>query len=90
MHFTLYSRSYCHLCQDMLDALNFFQDEFGPFDVEVIDIDAYDALVQRFDELVPVLFADLSEPELCHYVLDGARVRQVLNHAKAIPEAPSV
>eukprot|EP01032_Pedospumella_encystans_P032303 gene32303-36466_t len=21
MHFTLYSRSYCHLCQDMLDAL---------------------------------------------------------------------
>lgn len=80
MHFTLYSRSYCHLCQDMLDALNRLQTPQQPFTVEVIDIDqSPDAtLLARFDELVPVLFADLSQPELCHYFLDEAAVRRCL------------
>ena len=40
MHFTLYSRSYCHLCQDMLDALLLLQPPDKPFTVDVIDIDA--------------------------------------------------
>jgi hypothetical protein len=78
MHFTLYSRSYCHLCQDMLDALMRLQTPEQPITVDVIDVDADDALVARFDELVPVLYADLSQPELCHYFLDEARVREVL------------
>jgi hypothetical protein len=78
MHFTLYSRSYCHLCQDMLDALQLLQTPERPFTVEVLDVDADAALVARFDELVPVLYADLDQPELCHYFLDAARVRQVL------------
>jgi hypothetical protein len=78
MHFTLYSRSYCHLCQDMLDALMRLQTPERPITVDVIDVDADDALVARFDELVPVLYADLSQPELCHYFLDEARVREVL------------
>lgn len=78
MHFTLYSRSYCHLCEDMLAALNALQTPQRPFTVEVIDVDADPALVARFDELVPVLFADLNEPELCHYFLDEAKVRAVL------------
>jgi hypothetical protein len=78
MHFTLYSRSYCHLCQDMLDALNALQTPERPFTVEVIDVDADDALVARFDELVPVLFADLDKPELCHYFLDEDAVKRVL------------
>ena len=73
--FTLYSRSYCHLCDDMLDALNAMQGESLRFDVEVIDVDADDALVARFDELVPVLYGDLSQPELCHYFLDRDAVR---------------
>jgi hypothetical protein len=34
--------------------------------------------VARFDELVPVLFADLDRPELCHYFLDEAKVRELL------------
>jgi hypothetical protein len=38
MQFTLYSRSYCHLCQDMLDAL-LLQTPQQPFSVNVIDID---------------------------------------------------
>ena len=68
--FTLYSRSYCHLCDDMLDALNAMQDDTTRFDVNVIDVDADEALVARFDELVPVLYGDLGKPELCHYFLD--------------------
>lgn len=80
MHFTLYSRSYCHLCQDMLDALLLLQSPDKPFTVEVIDIDASPdaSLLARFDELVPVLFSDLAQPELCHYFLDEAAVRHCL------------
>ena len=80
MHFTLYSRSYCHLCQDMLDALLLLQAPGQRFTVDVIDIDAsLDAtLLARFDELVPVLFGDLAQPELCHYFLDEAAVRRYL------------
>jgi thiol-disulfide isomerase/thioredoxin len=79
MHFTLYSRSYCHLCDDMLVALEALQSPQKPFTVEVIDVDADEALVARFDELVPVLFADLDAPELCHYFLDEAKVRALLS-----------
>ena len=82
--FTLYSRSYCHLCDDMLNALNAMQDEATRFDVDVIDVDADEALVARFDELVPVLYGDLDKPELCHYFLDQGAV---LDHiaSKIIP-----
>lgn len=80
MHFTLYSRSYCHLCQDMLDALQRLQTPAKPFTVEVIDIDTSTdpSLLARFDELVPVLFGGLDQPELCHYFLDEAAVRRHL------------
>ncbi|SEN21375.1 Glutaredoxin-like domain [Duganella sp. CF517] len=81
MHFTLYSRGYCHLCHDMLDALLRLQTPSRPFTVDVIDIDTSDdpSLLARFDELVPVLYADLSQPELCHYFLDQPRVLELLN-----------
>ena len=74
VHFTLYGRGYCHLCDDMLAALLALQTEQQRFTVDVIDVDADPALVARFDELVPVLFGDLSEPELCHYFLDAQAV----------------
>lgn len=80
--FTLYSRSYCHLCDDMLAALNAMQDETARFDVAVVDVDADEALVARFDELVPVLYGDLSQPELCHYFLDVDAVRAYLATAR--------
>ncbi|KQV79913.1 glutaredoxin [Massilia sp. Root351] len=78
MHFTLYSRSYCHLCQDMLEALNALQTPERPFTVAVIDVDADATLVARFDELVPVLYGDLDQPELCHYFLDESAVKRAL------------
>lgn len=81
--FTLYSRSYCHLCEDMLAALQSLPFPHQPFTVAVIDIDAAaeegDAsLLARFDQLVPVLFGDPDAPELCHYFLDEAAVRHYL------------
>ena len=76
MHFILYSRSYCHLCQDMLDALLALRTPARPFTVDVIDVDADPALVARFDELVPVLFA--GEEQMCHYFLDTPKVLAAL------------
>jgi glutaredoxin len=81
--FTLYSRSWCHLCEDMLAALRALEPPGQPFDVDVVDVDADPALVERFDELVPVLFGDLGEPELCHYFLDEAAVRRYLAASSA-------
>ena len=84
--FTLYSRSWCHLCEDMLAALrNFMAREGLPFSVDVVDIDASPdpRLLERFDELVPVLFGDdLDAPELCHYFFDEAALRAHLGLAE--------
>ena len=77
-HFTLYSRSYCHLCQDMLDALQALHSASCPLTVEVIDVDADAALVAKYDELVPVLFGNVDEGELCHYFLDEMKVKHYL------------
>lgn len=78
-HFTLYSRGYCHLCEEMMAALLAMQTEDARFTVDVIDVDADPVLVARFDELVPVLYGDLEQPELCHYFLDQGAVRAYVN-----------
>ena len=84
-HFILYNRSYCHLCEDMLQALLALQapDENAPgwFTVELIDVDADPELVARYDELVPVLAGVRDgQPavQLCHYFLDVDAVRGFL------------
>lgn len=76
-HFILYSRTYCHLCDDMLAALRAFSGEFV-FTVEVVDVDADQALVALYDELVPVLLGRKRNGvsvQLCHYFLDPGRIR---------------
>jgi len=72
---TLYSRLYCHLCEDMLQALRGLQPVLG-FDLEVVDIDADAALVRRYGEQVPVL--TLGVREICHYFLDENALRTCL------------
>ena len=78
--FTLYSRSYCHLCDDLLAALRkLVGDEIS---VNVIDIDLDAELVQRYDELVPVLIGcryGQPEQQLCHYFLDENAVKGFLS-----------
>lgn len=81
--FTLYSRTYCHLCDDMLHAL---QALLGPdtYGIEVLDVDADEALVAQYDELVPVLVGHREgQPaqQLCHYFLDEAAVRAFIVHS---------
>ncbi|MFJ7566591.1 glutaredoxin family protein [Herminiimonas sp. NPDC097707] len=81
--FTLYSRSYCHLCDDMLAALHALN-IVEAHTVSVVDVDADESLLARYDELVPVLVASKSaQParQLCHYFLDEAAVRTFVAHA---------
>ncbi|MDP1653105.1 MAG: glutaredoxin family protein [Rhodocyclaceae bacterium] len=73
--FSLYGRKYCHLCEDMLAALETLRGEFS-FEVTVVDVDTDPVLEERYDELVPVL--TLGDAEICHYFLDVAKVREVL------------
>lgn len=82
---TLYGRNYCHLCHDMLVALEALRSRQGlGFIIEVIDVDADPQLEARYDELVPVLAAPpvgspQAEPqELCHYFLDVEAVMAYL------------
>jgi hypothetical protein len=77
-HFILYSRTYCHLCEDMLQALHAFADRYT-FTVEMIDVDQDEALVAQYDELVPVLIGQhpgAAPVRLCHYFLDETRLAE--------------
>lgn len=86
VHFTLYSRSYCHLCEDMLRALLALrtpdENDAGWFSVEVIDVDADSELVAKYDELVPVLVGrkDGQAPiQLCYYFFEAGPVKRFLS-----------
>ncbi len=76
---TLLSRTYCHLCHDLEAALAPIAAEFG-VGVEVLDVDADDALDEKWGELVPVLLH--GETELCHYFLDAPKVRDYLSQIR--------
>lgn len=80
---TVYSRTYCHLCDDMITALRMLQGRFK-FDLRVVDVDSDDALEKRFGEWVPVLVADSGtvERELCHYFLDEPAVTVFLEEMR--------
>ena len=71
MKLTLYFREYCSLCHQMLAELEPWRQRYG-FALEVFDVDDDPRLLERFDELVPVLMA--GETEICHYHLDTQRL----------------
>ena len=78
--FIMYSRSYCHLCDDLLAALRKLVGD--QISVNVIDIDLHTELVQRYDELVPVLIGcrdGQPDQQLCHYFLDENAVKGFLS-----------
>jgi len=72
---TVYSRSYCHLCQEMIEALHSLQG-LHRFRIVVVDVDSDPALEQIHGERVPVLMH--GERELCHYRLEPAAVTAYL------------
>lgn len=77
IRFILYSRTYCHLCDDMLDALQALPAAAG-LAVELVDVDADPALLAAYDELVPVLLGIDTHGvprQLCHYFLDPGAVQ---------------
>lgn len=76
----LFGRAWCHLCEDMLSALEALRGEPGlvAFEIEVLDVDADPALEEKYDERVPVLVDALGN-ELCHYFLDTTKVREYLS-----------
>ena len=89
IQFFLYSRSYCHLCDDMLTQLrshlasdtNFKMRNLS-FAINVIDVVADEVLVSRFDELVPVLTAKKTgreEVQICYYFLDVNKLEEFFN-----------
>jgi len=76
---TLLSRAYCHLCDEMRDALAPIALRHGVAVID-LDVDADAALEARFGDLVPVLLLGAPEDgvELCHYRLDAPAVEAAL------------
>jgi hypothetical protein len=76
---TLLTRAYCHLCDDMRDAVAPLAVRFGVRLVE-LDVDGDAVLEERYGERVPVLFrgSPLEGVELCHYTFDRVAVEQSL------------
>jgi thioredoxin reductase (NADPH) len=64
---TVLSRSYCHLCEELLAALKQYQRRYD-FEIEVLDVDSDPRLEEKWGDKVPVLLD--GERELCHYHLD--------------------
>lgn len=78
--FTLYSRTYCHLCDDMLEQLKASLTD-ADVPIEVVDVDANEELLAKFDELVPVLFGQKQggdAQQICHYFLDREKLKAFL------------
>ena len=76
---TLLSRSYCHLCDEMAEALAPIASAHNAT-VHVVDVDADPALEEAWGDLVPVLLLGTSSDgiELCHYHLDADRLLRAL------------
>jgi len=83
---TLLTRAYCHLCDEMLEALRPLAAAHAA-SIRVVDVDADASLEAAFGDDVPVLFAGdpRSGEELCLHRLDARRVAAVL---AAQPQAP--
>ena len=79
MRLTLLSRAYCHLCDEMLAAVEPLAAAAGAT-VAVVDVDADAELERAYGDRVPVLFA--GEPaagdELCHFRVDLRRIEAAL------------
>lgn len=74
----VYSREDCHLCQNMILALQNLQKQVS-FNFQVIDIDSDPELATRYGERVPVLMSSLTGQEICHYFLDLAALDDYLS-----------
>ncbi len=72
---TVYSRHYCHLCDDMIAGLQSLQARFR-FQLKIVDVDSDESLETRYGEDVPVVAH--GSRELCRHRLDIALVTDYL------------
>ncbi|GAB1720542.1 MAG: Glutaredoxin 2 [Nitrosospira sp.] len=72
---TLYGRQHCHLCHEMIAALEELQARL-PFRFDIVDIDGDEELRSRYNALVPVLVG--KGDEICRYHLDQAALTRFL------------
>ena len=75
MHFVLYSRPGCGLCEEMLSDLAALPAAQG-IPVEVLDVDREPAARQRYGHKIPVLL--LAGELVCHGRLDPDEVHKAL------------
>ena len=75
MHFVLYSRPGCGLCEEMLSELAALPAAQG-IPVDVLDVDREPAVKQRYGHKIPVLF--LAGELVCHGRLDPDEVHKAL------------
>ena len=54
LHFTMYTRQGCHLCEDALEELR-RQQRSHDFSLEVVDVDTDSELVSQHGQCVPVV-----------------------------------
>lgn len=73
----LYSRPGCHLCEEMLSALEAIDDK-RQLSVAVVNIDEDPALRNAFAARIPVLARSDTQEILCEYQLDSAAVKACL------------
>ncbi len=71
--FTVFVRSGCHLCEEMLQALAESRKKWD-FQEDVVDIQGDPLLEARYGTRVPVLTA--GDEELCYYFLDQSVLQQ--------------
>ena len=73
----VYGREDCHLCHDMIVALQNLQRQVS-FEFQVVDIDSDPELIALYGEKIPVLMAPLTNQMICHYFLDVAALDDYL------------
>ena len=67
MKFTVLSREYCHLCDDLIAGLRALQARHD-FTFEVVDVDRHPELEEKWGDKVPVVLD--GQIEVCRYHLD--------------------
>ncbi len=72
---TVYSRNYCHLCDEMIAGLRALQAGFH-FEFDIVDVDSRPELERRYGDKVPLLAR--GDTEICHYRLEPAVISEYL------------
>lgn len=75
--FTVYVREDCHLCQQMILALNNLPGQVS-FDFQVIDIDLDPELIAMYGEKIPVLVSP-TQQVICYHFFDSSTLGDYLS-----------